>query len=124
MLDSLFFSVYTYYKNSSRKRSANDFALLYIDLVSGSFLALLFLFLYFFIGQMNSLSVSGSNAVILFIITFVALLFRNWIYYTGKKRTVLYAAWNKKRDENHSIYFLWALPIAMTIAALILLQKL
>jgi hypothetical protein len=122
--DSLFFNVFQYYK-STYKTKANDIALLYILMLQASILLLLGTFLMLFFNGMNVDILSGSKAWILYVIIVIALLFRNWIYYTGKKRKVLNTKLNKSTaSKSSNIWILWMIPLACFILAILLMQRL
>jgi hypothetical protein len=122
--DSLFFNVFQYYK-STYKTKANDIALLYILMLQASILLLLGTFLMLFFNGMNVDVLSGSKAWILYVIIVIALLFRNWIYYTGKKRKVLNTKLNKSTaSKSSNIWILWMIPLACFILAILLMQRL
>ena len=123
-LDSLFFNVFQYYK-STYKTKANDIALLYILMLQASILLLLGTFLMLFFNGMNVDVLSGSKAWILYVIIVIALLFRNWIYYTGKKRKILNTKLNKSTaSKSSNIWVLWMIPLACFILAILLMQRL
>lgn len=122
-LDSLFFSVFQYYK-PKYKAKANDFALFYILIVQASVLLCAGAFLIFFLNQMQVYALSTSKAWTLFIIAVIILLFRNWMYYTGKKRKVLNTKSNSSKTSTQTIWLLWIIPIGILALSLILLQRL
>lgn len=120
--DSLFFDVFQYYK-PKHKAKANDIALFYILLLQAAMLLLVGTFLMLFLNQMRVDVLSFPKALTLFVITIIALIFRNWIYYTGKKRKVLNAHWNKKATQTKHIWLLWLIPFVCLILSIIILQR-
>lgn len=120
--DSLFFSVFQYYKPKYKAKS-NDIALGYILLLQCSVIVLLGTFLLLFFKQTHVDVISSSKALTLLVIGIVALIFRNWIYYTGKNRRVLNAKWNKSRLQTHNIYSLWAIPVIVITLSIFLMQR-
>ncbi len=119
--DTLFFSVFQFYK-TKHKTKANDIALFYILMLQASILLLLGTFLMLFFNGMNVGVLSLSKALILYVVIVIALLFRNWIYYTGKKRKVLNTKLKKKDTTN--ILVLWMIPLACYALAILLMQRL
>lgn len=121
--DSIFFSLFRYYK-PKYKTKANDIALAYILILQASILLLLGSFFMLFFDQMNVSVISNSKACILYILLLVVLLFRNWIYYTGKKRRVLNTVNNKTYNEDINIVLIWLIPIVCFIFSALLIQRL
>lgn len=119
--DTLFFNIFQYYK-TKYKSKANDIALFYILMLQASVLLLLGTFFMLFFNGMNVDVLSISKAWILYIVIVIALLFRNWIYYTGKKRKVLNTKLNKTVATN--ILVLWMIPLACFVLAIVLMQRL
>lgn len=122
--DSLFFNVFNYYK-STYKTKANDIALCYIVLLQASILLLIGTFFMLFFGGMNVDVLSISKAWVLYVIIVIGLIFRNWIYYTGKKRKVL----NTKLIQSSiakttSVWVLWMIPVACLLLSVALMQRL
>ena len=121
--DSIFFSLFRYYK-PKYKTKANDIALVYILILQASILLLLGSFFMLFFDQMNVSVISNSKACILYILLLVVLLFRNWIYYTGKKRRVLNTVNNKTYNGDINIVLIWLIPIVCFIFSALLIQRL
>lgn len=122
MFDQLFFTVNTYYKISYTKK-ALSIAVFYISLLQISLLFLLGCFFAGFFKQMHVDTLSADNAWILFIITSIAIYFKNWMSYTGRSLMILKAQMNKKKQSDYSIFLLWLLPAASTALAIILLSS-
>lgn len=122
-LDSLFFSVFQYYKPKYKSKS-NNIALCYILLLQFSIVVLLGNLLLFFLKQMHVDVFSTSKSLALLFIGILILIFRNWIYYTGKKRKVLNAKWSKSSSQKHHILLLWFIPIIITAFSILLSQRL
>ena len=122
--DTLFFTVFNHYK-TTYKTKANDIALLYILFLQASILLLIGTFFMLFFGGMNVDVLSTSKAWVLYIIIVIALIFRNWIYYTGKKRKVLNTTLNKQSaSKSASVWVLWMIPFACLILSVVLMQRL
>ncbi|BAO75388.1 hypothetical protein WPG_1158 [Winogradskyella sp. PG-2] len=74
-----------------------------------------------FASQMKLLIMSSTKFWILFTLVALFVVFKNWMHYNGKKRTVLNA---KLKGNKTSIYILWLLPFGCLFIAFILLQVL
>jgi hypothetical protein len=72
---------------------------------------------------MNVDTMSSNKAWSLFAIVVVALYFKNWLNYSGKKRRILNANSTKNKAKNFSVFSLWLLPIACIALAVLLLKK-
>lgn len=121
--DSLFFKVFQYYK-PTHKAKANTIALLYVLVLQTSLLLALGSFFIMFLGQMHVDMISPSKAWTIFVIVVIILAFRNWIYYTGKKRKVLNTKTKIRSHTNTNIWMLWCFPIVLFIISMLLLQRL
>ena len=122
--DTLFFTVFQYYK-AKYKTKANDIALFYILVLQASVLLLLGSFFMLFFEGMNVGVISPSKARILYIIIVIALIFRNWVYYTGKKRKVLNTKLNKSTtNKATNIWLLWTIPATCLVLSILLIQRL
>lgn len=121
--DSLFFLAFEHYK-LRYKSKANDIALLYILMLQASLLMLIGTFLMLFLRQMHVDVLSVSKAMILFFILLMVLMFRNWIYYTGKKRKVLNTKSIKNRAGTKNIWLLWLMPFSCFVLSFILMRQL
>ncbi|NNE32275.1 MAG: hypothetical protein HKN40_07900 [Winogradskyella sp.] len=118
MLDSLYITVFNHYKRRLGKRSL-FIALLYINLLELSLVLSLGAFFKAFANQMQMMSVSQEKLWVLFSLIGVFIVFKNWMRYNGKRRTVLNA---KSKPKPISIYLLWLMPIGSFIMAFVLLQ--
>lgn len=122
LFDQLFYNIFQYYK-TKYKTKANNIALFYILIFQASILLLLGTFFMLFIKQMNVDSISTSKAWTLYILAIIVFVFRNWIYYTGKKRKIINATFNKSKSYTQNIWLLWLIPFCCFIFAIILLQR-
>ncbi len=121
--DSLFFTVFQYYKEKYKSK-ANDLALLYILILQASVLLLLGAFFMLFFREMHVDVLSVSKAWVLYVIIIIALIFRNWIYYTGKKRKILNTKQKKSNtSKSTNIFVLWLIPIACLVLSYFLMQR-
>ncbi|WP_040279709.1 hypothetical protein [Psychroserpens damuponensis] len=122
IFDTLFFNVFEHYK-PSKKKKANTIALYYITTLQCGLLLLSGIFVTAFLNEMNSISFSSESAWVLFVLLCIVIMFRNWMQYSGKKRTVLKAKLNsKKTKEHYNINLLWFLLIVSVVLPLIMLS--
>ena len=120
MLDTFYISIFNYYKKNLGKKSLS-IALLYINFLELAIVLALGAFFMAFANQMKMLVMSSTKFWVLFIIVAIFIIFKNWMRYNGKKRTILNA---KLKGAKTSIYLLWILPLGCLIIGLILLQVL
>ncbi len=120
--DTAFYRVFKYYKNNP-KLNANAIAIYYITSLHLSLLCLIGAFLMLFLNELNVSPLSSDKAWMLFIITAIIIYFRNWIQYSGKKRTILNVKLRQSKDETTSIWLLWSLPIVCIGLTLVILEK-
>jgi hypothetical protein len=79
----------------------------------------LFLFALVFAQQMNMPVMSQSKFLSLYFVMVSGICFRNWLYYSGKKRHVLKSKYSGK---SYSIIAIWVLPIAFFLLGSFLFQ--
>jgi len=118
MLDYYYISIFNHYKKALGKRSLT-LALIYINLLELAFLLALGAFFLAFASQMKLVIMSSTKFWVLFSLLSVFIIFKNWMRYNGKKRTILNAKVKRKKT---SIYLLWLPPLGGLIIAFILLQ--
>jgi len=121
IFDSLFFNVFKYYKDTKSKK-ANQLATVYISILQCAILLLLGVFFAGFFNQMHMDTISQDKGWTLYILASIFLFFKNWIQYTGRKRSVLNAKMMKRRSRSYSIFMLWLLPVACIVLAVIIWQ--
>ena len=109
LFDQLYISVFKQLKNHKLKYAAN-YACYYVSIFQIGLCLALGVFLIKFCKQMNINFLNPVNAWFVFIFLAVFLLFKNWIYYNGKKRSVLFS----KLPTKHKLY---------TLAGLIFFQS-
>jgi protein-S-isoprenylcysteine O-methyltransferase Ste14 len=119
--DTLFFSFFNQIKKRYKQRS-NTISVAYISLVQCSLILLLGVFFSEFLAQMKVNTMSSSKAWTLFILVSIALYFRNWMYYSGKKRKILNTK-TKSNNPQYSIVSLILLPIVTIAIAILFLVK-
>ena len=121
IFDSLFFNVFKYYKDAKSKK-ANQLATVYISILQCTILLLLGVFFAGFFNQMHMDTISQDKGWTLYILASIFLFFKNWIQYTGRKRSVLNAKMLKRKSRTYSIFMLWLLPVACIALAAIIWQ--
>lgn len=120
MLDEYFFRIFQHYK-PKHKAKANNIALLYILVLQASLVLLIGSFFMLFFKQMHVDVLSTTKAWTLYILAIMFLLFRNWIYYTGKNRKVLNS--KLKKSSTRKLWVLWCIPIVCFVFAILLMQR-
>ncbi len=123
VFDQFYFNVFNHYK-ARYKRRANTLAVFYISFLQLSIILVLGVFFAAFFNQMNVDTISSQKAWTLFIITSFIVYFKNWIQYSGRKRSVMNAKLNRNKSRQYNIWLLWLLPICCITLSIILLQVL
>ncbi len=123
VFDQFYFNVFNHYK-ARYKRRANTLAVFYISFLQLSIILVLGVFFAAFFNQMNVDTISSQKAWTLFIITSFIVYFKNWIQYSGRKRSVMNAKLNRNKSSQYNIWLLWLLPICCITLSIILLQVL
>ena len=118
MLDRFYISIFNHYKKRLGKRSIK-LALVYINLLELSVVLVLAAFFKAFASQMKMVVMSATKFWVLYVLIAAVVIFKNWMRYNGKKRTILNA---KLKTKGTSLFILWLLPIASILMAVILLQ--
>ena len=119
--DLIFLKIFQYFKAKKNKKT-NAIAVAYIALLQISLLFLLGVFTAIFLKQMHVELMTPFKAWTLFVLCAIAIYFKNWIKYNGKKRKVLNAKALKHKTLGYSVWMLWLLPIACIALALVLLK--
>ncbi|PTM10312.1 MAG: hypothetical protein DA407_03915 [Bacteroidetes bacterium] len=122
LFDHFVFNIFQHYK-PKYKSKANSISIIYITFLQGSILLLLGVFFSVFFSQMNVDMMSSKKAWTLFGLAIIALYFKNWMSYSGRKRRVLNAKSTKKKAQIYNIWTLWVLPFGCIALAILLLQK-
>ncbi len=121
IFDTFFFNIFQYYKTKKSKK-AIKIAMFYVSFLQCSLLLLLGVFFAGFFRQMHVDTMSSSKAWTLFVLLVVAVFFKNWMQYSGKKRNLLNAKMLKKRKQTYNIWILWLLPIIVLGLTYVLFQ--
>jgi len=119
--DQFYYSVFSFYKKRY-KQKANSIALVYVSVLQISLLFLLGCFFAAFFNKMHADVMSNTNAWTLFVLASVAIHFKNWMQYTGKRRMMINAKMIKKKKPETNIWLLWVLPIITLGLAYIVFQ--
>ena len=109
LFDQLYISVFRQLKNH-RLKCAAIYACYYVSIFQIGLCLTLGVFLMKFCKQMNINFLNPGNAWFVFTFLAVFLIFKNWMYYNGKKRSVLFSMLSTK----HKLY---------TLAGLIFIQS-
>ena len=120
MLDTFYISIFNHYKKRFGKKSLK-LALLYINFLELSIILVLGAFFMAFANQMKMIVMTTTKFWITFTLIAIFIIFKNWMRYNGRKRTILNA---KVKGSDTSIYLLWILPLGCICIAFILLQVL
>lgn len=88
ILDHLFASAHFCFKNQS-KTFRNNFAFYYMLLFQLLFLLLLGLFFNAFSRQLNINTLSNNQYIFIATSSFIIVLYRSWMVYTGKRRLLI-----------------------------------
>ncbi len=118
MLDRYYISIFNHYKKQFGKKSLN-LALFYICSLELSIILAVLAFFMAFASQMNMDVMSPIKFWMLFLLISIAIIFKNWMRYNGKKRNILNA---KLKSQTTPLILLWILPFGCLFIALILLQ--
>ena len=122
LFDHFVFNIFQYYK-PKYKSKANRIAILYITFLQMTLVLLLGVFFSIFFRQMHLDIISATKSWTLFVLLVFILYFKNWMFYSGKKRRVLNAKLTKKSAQKYGIFTLWLLPFGCIALALLLLQQ-
>ena len=123
LFDQFYFNVFNYYKAKLKKRSIT-IAVLYITVLQLSIILLLGVFFAAFFRQMNVDTMKPDKAWVLFSIVSILIYFKNWIQFSGRKRSVMNAKLSKRKSKHFNIWLLWLLPICCIALSIILMQVL
>ncbi|MFD1616142.1 hypothetical protein [Gelatiniphilus marinus] len=121
VFDQFYHAVFSFYKKRY-KQKANSIALAYVSLLQISLVLLLGCFFAAFFNQMRADTMSSTSAWALFIMSAIAIHFKNWIQYTGKKRMMINAKMVKKNKPQINIWLLWVLPFIALVLAYVVFQ--
>jgi hypothetical protein len=114
ILDQLYHSFYSRLKLRYRRKSTSFLALFYVTIVQFLLLVITALFCYGFSRQMHFQLISDSvNVYVLSVLTALVIYFKNWLYYSGKKRSILKAKYNKTKNTHYSFFTLFFIPFGL-----------
>ena len=104
LFDQFYLSVYQIVKKHKTKLAAKA-ARLYVSLIQIGLFLLLGVFFMKFCEQMKLTFLPPPNAWLLFVGTSLFILFKNWMGYNGKKRSILFSK-TSKRTSQYSFFAL------------------
>ena len=119
--DQLHQNIYKHYRNK-KSAYANRIAVWYVTLVQSSLLLLLGIFFAEFFQNMRLETLSSNKAWSLYGLLVIGLYFKNWMQYSGRKRTILKAKSFRASKEDYHILVLWMLPLGCFLLAILLLR--
>jgi len=123
IFDEFYFTFFQHFKPNLKSR-ANTVALIYISVLQSSILLLLGVFFAAFFSQMHLDTMDSDKAWTLFVLVSVLIYLKNWLQFSGRKRTVIKAKLIKRKTKGYNIWLLFLLPICCVALSLILLQVL
>lgn len=121
VFDQFYYSVFSFFKKRY-KQKANGLALFYVSVLQMSLVLFLGCFFAAFLSKMQSNVISSNKSWTLFALFSIAIYFKNWMQYTGKKRMMINAKLIKKRKPITSIWLLMVLPCFVLALAYIVYQ--
>ncbi|MCF7566966.1 hypothetical protein L3X37_01125 [Sabulilitoribacter arenilitoris] len=121
VFDQFYYSIYAFYKKRY-KQKANTLALVYVSVLQISLVLFLGCFFAAFFSKMNMDTMSSTKAWTLFILISIAIHFKNWMQYSGKRRMMINAKLIKKKKPLTNIWLLVVLPVFILILAYIMFQ--
>lgn len=86
--DQLYSSVYLLIK-LNKPKSARRFARNYVLVLKTGLILCILLFFMNFSQQMHLVFLSHKNAQIIFLLIFIVNIFNNWMYYNGKRHSII-----------------------------------
>lgn len=120
ILDHLFASAHFCFKNKS-KTFKNNFAFYYMLLFQLLFLLLLGLFFNAFSRQLNINTLSNNQYAFIATFSFIIVLYRSWMVYTGKRRLLLLSK-TKQKFTPFGIFKLSCVLLLLLILIFTLIQ--
>lgn len=121
VFDQFTLSIFNYYK-PILKRKAYALGIFYISFLQISLLLLLSAFFAAFFTQMRVSILSSGKAWTLFVMASIFIYFKNWMGYSGKKRTILNAKKAKQKVVMYNVWVLWMLPFLCLSLGMLLLN--
>lgn len=101
LFDQFYISIYQKIKKKQPKRAAGA-ARFYVSLLQIGLFLLLGVFFMKFSKQMKLTFLTTTNSWLMFIGITIFIVFKNWLGYTGKKRSVLFSKVSK-HSSKHSL---------------------
>ena len=121
--DQLYSSVYLLIK-LNKPKSARRFARNYVLVLKTGLILCILLFFMNFSQQMHLEFLSHKNAQIIFLLIFIVNIFNNWMYYNGKRHSIIISKSTNRLRTKSLIYLVliqllvYALVIILSNAAI------
>ena len=116
--DQLYSSVYLFIK-LSKPKSARRFARNYILVLKTGLILCLLLFFMNFSQQMHLKFLSHKNARNIFLLIFIVNIFNNWMYYNGKRHSIIISKLIN-RIKTKSLIYLVLIQLLVYVLVIIL----
>ena len=116
--DQLYSSVYLFIK-LNKPKSARRFARNYILVLKSGLILCILLFFINFSQQMHLEFLSLKNARTIFLLIFIVNIFNNWMYYNGKRHTIIISK-SINRLRTKSLIYLVLIQLLVYALAIIL----
>ncbi|MGY0391447.1 hypothetical protein ACW5R3_02655 [Bizionia sp. KMM 8389] len=119
--ETLYMHVFKRFK-TSKKKTANQYATLYVSFLQCAILLLLGVFFAAFFNQMHVNTFSQDKGWTLFIIACAFLFFNNWMHFAGRKHQVLNAKMISKKTQKYPLFKLVLMPVICIVMAVVFWQ--
>lgn len=119
--DQSYILIREYYRPKYKQR-ANTFALWYVTILQVGLLLLLGVFLYFFLEEMRTVSVSEDKAWLFFWVFSIIIIVRNWLRYSGRQLKIRRAKNSLSYSPSFKIWQLLLLLIGLYCIPLLMLM--
>ena len=116
--DQLYCSVYLFVK-SNKPKFARRFARNYILVLKTGLILCILLFFMNFSQQMHLEFLSLKNALTIFILIFIVNIFNNWMYYNGKRHTIIISK-SINRLRTKSLIYLVLIQLLVYVLVIIM----
>ena len=116
--DQLYCSVYLFIK-SNKPKFARRFARNYILYLKTGLILCILLFFMNFSQQMHLEFLSLKNALTIFILIFIVNIFNNWMYYNGKRHTIIISK-SINRLRTKSLIYLVLIQLLVYVLVIIM----
>lgn len=93
------------------KQKANTFALWFVSSFQVGLLLLVGIFLYLFLNEMRTITLSADKAWLIFTVFSIVLIVRNWLRYSGRALKIRNA--KKNTVTSSSVFKVWQLVLTL-----------